>query len=77
MNVPALTGYSLSRPVCRKCRVERVYALMPAPRLDLCEPCYWAWQDEGKAGEVVTVIRHKEKRGGFRSKWVSRGGGSN
>jgi hypothetical protein len=26
-----------------------VYALPPAPRLDLCEECYWAWQDEGKA----------------------------
>ena len=77
MNVPALTAYSLGRPVCRKCRVERVYALMPAPRLDLCEPCYWEWQDEVKAGKEVVRIEHKEKRKAFRSKWVSRGSGSN
>jgi hypothetical protein len=60
--------------MCKQCHVERVYAISPAPRLDLCEPCYWAWQDDGKR---VTVIEHKEKRRGFKSKWVSRGSGSN
>ena len=59
-----------------KCQIERVYAIAPAPRSDLCEPCYWAWQDAGER-EEVTVIKHKEKRRGFRSKWVSRGSGAN
>lgn len=62
----------MERPMCKKCNVERVYAVAPAPRLDLCEPCYWAWQDAGSP----TVFK-KAKRRAFRSKWVSRGAGSN
>jgi hypothetical protein len=35
-----------------------VYALPPAEKLDLCEPCYWAWQDAEKAlGEAKDKMK--------------------
>ena len=72
--MPELSEYSRTRAVCWNCRKERVYALAPAERLDLCEPCYWAWQDLGSPSVFKSKVA---KRRVFRSRWEKRGSGGN
>ena len=44
----------MKRPKCANCGGV-VYAMAPAEKLDLCEPCYWAWQDLGRPKRYLGV----------------------
>jgi hypothetical protein len=63
----------MNRPTCANCG-GIVYAKAPAEKLDLCEPCYWKWQDlgkpkrylplgeaEGKVNVSISTLPHRER----------------
>jgi hypothetical protein len=50
----------MNRPTCANCG-GIVYAKAPAEKLDLCEPCYWKWQDLGKPKRYLPLGEAENK----------------